>query len=63
MITRTTTIGTLKNYRYDLNSSNNTLAKSMNKVITRRNFNSYAEDPAMATRCFQLRRSFQRTSS
>ena len=40
MITRTTTIGTLKNYRYDLNSSNNTFAKSMNKVITRRNFNS-----------------------
>lgn len=63
MITRTTTIGTLKNYRYDLNSSNNTFAKSMNKVITRRNFNSYAEDPALATRCFQMRRSFLRTST
>ena len=63
MIPRMTTVGTLKNYRYDLNRSNNTMAKSMNKVITRRNFNSYAEDPAMATRCFQLRRSFQRPSS
>ena len=63
MIPRMTTVGTLKNYRYNLNQSNYTMAKSMNKVITRRNFNSYAEDPAMATRCFQLRRSFQRTSS
>lgn len=63
MIPRMTTIGTLKNYRYDLNRSNNTMASSMNKVITQRNFNSYAENPAMATRCFQLRRSFQRTSS
>lgn len=63
MIPRMTTVGTLKNYRYDLNRSNNTMAKSMNKVITRRNFNSYAEDPALATRCFQLRRSFQRTAS
>ena len=63
MITRTTTVGTLKNYRYDLNRSNNTLAKSMNKVTTRRNFNSYMEDPALATRCFQMRRSFLRTST
>ena len=63
MIPRMTTIGTLKNYRYDLNRSNNTMASSMNKLITQRNFNSYAENPAMATRCFQLRRSFQRTSS
>ena len=34
MIPRMTTVGTLKNYRYDLNRSNNTMAKSMNKVIT-----------------------------
>ena len=63
MITRTTTVGVLKNYRYDLNRSNNTMAKSMNTFITRRQFNSYAEDPSRATRCFQLRRAFQRANS
>lgn len=63
MITRTTTVGILKNYRYDLNRSNNTMAKSMNTVITGRQFNSYAEDPSRATRCFQLRRAFQRANS
>ena len=63
MIPRMTTVGTLKNYRYDLNRSNNTLAKAMQTVTTRRNFNSYAEDPALAVRCFQIRRSFQRTES
>lgn len=63
MITRTTTVGTLKSYRYDLNRSNTTMAKAMNTVVTRRTFNSYAEDPALATRCFQMRRSFLRTCS
>ena len=63
MITRTTTVGSLKSYRYDLNRSNNTMNKRMNTVLTQRTFNSYAEDPAMATRCFQLRRAFQRTAS
>lgn len=62
MIPRMTTVGTLKNYRYDLNRSNNTMGKAMDTVITRRTFNSYAEDPAMATRCFQLRRSYQRAA-
>lgn len=63
MITRTTTIGTLKGYRYNLNVSNNSMAKSMNTVVTRRSFNSYAEDPALATRCFQLRNAYMRTKS
>lgn len=63
MITRTTTVGTLKNYRYNLNASNNHMAYAMNKVITERYFNSYAEDPALATRCFQIRRSFQRANT
>lgn len=62
MIPRMTTVGTLKNYRYNLNRSNNTMGKAMDTVITRRTFNSYAEDPAMATRCFQLRRSYQRAA-
>ena len=46
MIPRMTTVGTLKNYRYSLNRSNNTMTKSMNTVLTRRLFNSYGEDPA-----------------
>lgn len=63
MIPRMTTVGTLKNYRYDLNRSNNTLGKAMKTVTTRRNFNSYAEDPALAVRCFQIRRSYKKTES
>lgn len=63
MIPRMTTVGTLKNYRYDLNRSNNTMSKAMNTVTTGRLFNSYAENPAIATRCFQLRRSYQRAAS
>lgn len=63
MIPRMTTIGTLKGYRYNLNRSGFNMSNSMNKVLTGRNFNTYAEDPALATRCFQLRRSYLRTSS
>lgn len=63
MIPRMTTVGTLKNYRYSLNGSNNTMTKSMNTVLTRRLFNSYAEDPALATRCFQIRNSYWKAQS
>lgn len=58
-----TTVGTLKNYRYDLNRSNNTLGKAMNTVTSRRMFNSYGEDPALATRCFQIRHAYWRAES
>ena len=58
MIPRMTTVGTLKNYRYSLNSSNNTMTKAMNTILTGRLFNSYADDPALATRCFQIRNSY-----
>jgi len=58
-----TTVGTLKNYRYTLNGSNNTMTKAMDMVLTRRLFNSYAEDPALATRCFQIRNSFWKAQS
>ena len=37
--------------------------QTMNKVITQRNFSSFAEDPAAASRCFQLRRSYLRTNT
>ena len=60
---RATTTGVLKGYRYNLNSSTRTLNKARDTVITGRTFNSFAEDPAMAARCFQLRRSFQRVDS
>ena len=63
MIPRMTTVGTLKNYRYSLNNSNNTMTKAMNTVLTRRLFNSYAEDPALATRCFQIRNSYWKAQS
>ena len=63
MIPRMTTVGTLKNYRYNLNQSNYTMGKAMNVVTSRRLFSSYAEDPALATRCFQIRRSYLRAES
>lgn len=60
---RTTTNTVLQNYRYNLQNSNFKLSQAMNVVLTGRNFNSFAEDPAAASRCFQLRRSYQRTQS
>ena len=63
MIPRMTTVGTLKNYRYNLNQSNNTLGKAMNIVTSRRLFSSYAEDPSLATRCFQIRHAYWRAES
>ena len=41
MIPRMTTVGTLKNYRYSLNSSNNTMTKAMTTVLTGRLFNPW----------------------
>jgi flagellin-like hook-associated protein FlgL len=63
MIPRMTTVGNLKNYRYNLNRSGWTMSQAMTKIETQRNFNSFAEDPAAAARCFQLRRSYLRASS
>ncbi len=63
MIPRTTTVGSLKTYRYNMNRSSYTMNTAMNKVITQRNFNSFAEDPAIASRCFQLRRSYLRANT
>jgi len=57
MITRATTVGTLKGYRTNLNSSINRLNSARDTVLSQRLFNSYAEDPATAARAFQLRRS------
>ena len=50
MIPRMTTVGNLKNYRYNLNRSGWTMSQAMTKIETQRNFNSFAEDPAAAAR-------------
>ncbi len=63
MITRTTTIGSLKNYRYNLNHSMTTMSTAMGKITTGRNFNSFAESPATAAQAFQLRHAYLRTAS
>ena len=63
MMIRSTTNGVLKSYRYNLQRSSYTLNKAMNTVLTGRNFDPYAADPATAARCFQMRRSFQRVNS
>lgn len=60
---RVTTNGTLRNYKSNLTRSSNTLNSSRNRVLTKRNFSSYAEDPASATQAFRLRRSFSRTNT
>lgn len=59
---RITTNGVLRGYKSNLNHSSNQLNSARNKVLTQRNFNSFAEDPAAATQAFKLRRSFSRTS-
>ena len=54
---RATTNGVLKNYRSGLNRSFTKLNDARTTMLTHRNFNSYAEDPAAAAKAFQLRRS------
>ncbi len=58
---RITTNGVLHSYRSQLHKSYKKLYDSMTSVSTHRRFNSYAEDPAAASRAFQLRRSMWRT--
>ena len=60
---RVTTNGLLNSYRYNLMKSTISRNEAMTTVLTQRNFNSYAEDPAAAAQAFQLRRSFLRTDS
>lgn len=58
---RVTTNGTLRSYKSSLMRSSNNLNSARETVLTQRNFNSYAEDPAAATQAFKLRRSYSRT--
>ncbi|MDE6880318.1 MAG: hypothetical protein K2P20_03055, partial [Oscillospiraceae bacterium] len=54
---RITTNMMMNTYRYNLQQSTGLLDGSRNKVLTQRNFNSYAEDPAAATHAWRVRRS------
>lgn len=60
---RITTNMMMNSYRYNLQNSTNKLADARDKVLTQRNFNSYAEDPAAATLAFRLRRNYCTTSN
>lgn len=54
---RATTGGVLRSYRADLMKSFISMNNSRDTVLTQRNFNSYAEDPASAAKAFKLRKS------
>lgn len=60
-MTRITTNGTLFNYRYNLMTTTNQLNKAMTQVMTQRSFNTYAENPAGATRAFKIHSSLNAT--
>ena len=53
----------MNSYRYNLNKVNTKVSDSRDTVLTQRNFNSYAADPAAATQAFRLRRSYWQTST
>lgn len=54
---RATTGGVMRNYRKNLMSSFIASNKARDRVLTQRNFNSYAEAPADAAKAFRLRMS------
>lgn len=58
---RITTGGLYRNYRTNLYKNNKQLSDAMVGVETQRKFNTYAEDPAAASKAWRLRRSYWRT--
>ena len=54
---RITTNMQMRTYRYNLMNSTNYVDDSLNKVLTQRNFNSFAEAPAEAIKAWRMRRS------
>lgn len=58
---RITTNGLYRNYRTNLSKNNKSLNDAMTTVQTGRKFNTYAEDPAAASKAWRLRRSYWRT--
>lgn len=59
---RVTTNSTLYSYQRNMLKTSNQLYSAMNTIMTGRNFDSYAADPAAATRAFQLHSSLNATS-
>ena len=60
---RITTNMSMNTYRYNLQNSTKKLSDARDKVLTQRNFTSYAEDPASATLAFRLRRDYYKTTN
>lgn len=60
---RITTNMMMNSYRYNLQGSTKKLSDARDMVLTQRNFNSYADDPAAATQEFRLRRTLYQTNS
>lgn len=60
---RVTTNGTLYTYQKNLMKSTNQLYSAMNAMMTGRNFDTYAADPAAATRAFKLHSSLNATNA
>lgn len=59
---RVTTNGSLRMYKSNLMQTTNGLNNAMTKLMTQRNFNSYATDPAAATRAFKIHSSLNATN-
>lgn len=57
---RISTNAILRNYSSNLNQSMGNLDDAREKVMTRRNFSKVAQDPAGATKAFQLRREYMK---
>ncbi|MBQ6986702.1 MAG: hypothetical protein IJQ25_06920 [Oscillibacter sp.] len=60
MAFRVTTNGLMRSYRTSLTKINGKVYDTMERVQTTRNFSTSAEDPAGASKAFQLRRSYWR---
>lgn len=60
---RATTSGVLNSYRTNLMQSFITQSTAMKNILKPRNFHSYADDTAAASRSYQIRRSLQRTGA
>lgn len=60
---RATTSGVLNSYRTNLMQSFITQSTAMKNMLKPRNFHSYADDTAAASRSYQIRRSLQRTGA
>lgn len=59
---RVTTNSTLRTYKSSLLRASGSVESARSKVLTQRNFTSYAEDPAAASQAFRIRRAFARNS-